>query len=137
VPRSLSLRQLFEFSDLLVPLRPLYDTFFNDFQAYKGQIPTYGCILLNAQLDRMVLVCNWKVGWGGWHASSKTIDFFVWVWVFFFGRSFATSCLGRAQGGSRAPARLPNNYGTGKAGQQALAHPARTLADLNTPSFIV
>jgi hypothetical protein len=89
VPRSLSLRQLFEFSDLLVPLRPLYDTFFNDFQAYKGQIPTYGCILLNAQLDRMVLVCNWKVGWGGGGMHPRKPSIFL----FGFGSFFSVAVL--------------------------------------------
>jgi mRNA-decapping enzyme subunit 2 len=62
--RTFALR-LFEFSEVLWPVRHMYDAFFKDFMAYKGQIPTYGCIMVNASLDAMVLVCNWKgSSWG-------------------------------------------------------------------------
>jgi len=57
--------KLFDYSELLWPLRHMYDAFFQEFMTYKGQIPTYGCIMLNASLDKMVLVCNWKgSSWG-------------------------------------------------------------------------
>ena len=57
--------RLFENSELLKPLRSMYDEFFRDFMSYKGKIPTYGCIMLNPTVDKMVLVCNWKgTSWG-------------------------------------------------------------------------
>jgi mRNA-decapping enzyme subunit 2 len=44
-------------------LQPLHDTclmLFNDFNTYRYQIPVCGCILLNHDMTKVVLVRNWK-----------------------------------------------------------------------------
>ena len=56
---------LFNRSKLLHPLASSYEELFNDFKAYKGRIPTFGCIILNPTFDKILLVCNWKgTSWG-------------------------------------------------------------------------
>ena len=67
LPHISSLKQfgqkLFAHSDVLDP--DLFDDCFANFMAYKGQIPTYGCILVNPNMTHMLLVRNWKgTSWG-------------------------------------------------------------------------
>ena len=53
--------QLFEFSELLAPELPNFGALYTKFKDYRNKIPTYGCILLNEELTKMVLICGFKV----------------------------------------------------------------------------
>jgi len=55
--------KLFQYSELLQPQVSMFEASFKAWNAYKFSIPTYGCIMLNEQLNQMVLVCNWKVSY--------------------------------------------------------------------------
>jgi mRNA-decapping enzyme subunit 2 len=52
--------EFFSRSSLLLPYHDQYLEFMKSFIEYKSQIPVYGCIMLNPQLDKLVLVQNWK-----------------------------------------------------------------------------
>ncbi|CAM9665427.1 unnamed protein product [Choristocarpus tenellus] len=51
---------LFEYSEALKPLRGKYNELFEYFRSWKGTIPTAGCILLNKDMTKLVLVKSWK-----------------------------------------------------------------------------
>ena len=53
-------REFFSRSSLLCPYHDQYLDFMKEFSEYKSQIPVCGCIMMNPQLDKVVLVQNWK-----------------------------------------------------------------------------
>lgn len=56
---------LFNHCPLLQPIQEKAQILFDDFNAYRGQIPVYGCILLDENMKKMVLVRNWSGNsWG-------------------------------------------------------------------------
>lgn len=57
--------ELFRHSRILSPMQNRCDMLFDDFCAYRYQIPVFGCILLNKEMSKVVLVRNWKgSSWG-------------------------------------------------------------------------
>lgn len=58
-------RECFNRCQLLSPLAHRFDELFGDFKNYRGSIPCFGCILLNARMDQMVLVQSYNTNhWG-------------------------------------------------------------------------
>lgn len=56
---------LFSHSTLLQPLRAKVTDLLKDFNSYKYSVPVYGTALLNPNMDRILLVCNWQgTSWG-------------------------------------------------------------------------
>ncbi|KAF4323746.1 hypothetical protein BBO99_00000872 [Phytophthora kernoviae] len=53
-------RQMFAHCSMLKPLAHRCDELFQDFKTYQRQVPVVGCILLNTQRNKLLLVCNWK-----------------------------------------------------------------------------
>ena len=51
---------MFNFSPLLQPLIPKFDTMYAEFSKYKRSISTYGTILLNMDGTKIALCRNWK-----------------------------------------------------------------------------
>jgi mRNA-decapping enzyme subunit 2 len=51
---------LFGHCDLLQPMIPRFEEMLQGFKNYRAKIPTCGCIMLNPQLTKIVLVCSWK-----------------------------------------------------------------------------
>ena len=51
---------MFNFSPLLQPMLPEFDTMYAEFSKYKRSISTYGTILLNANGTKIALCRNWK-----------------------------------------------------------------------------
>ena len=51
---------MFQFSPLLQPMLPLFDTMYTEFANYKKSISTYGTILLNEEATQVALVRPWK-----------------------------------------------------------------------------
>lgn len=52
-------KKMFEQSAVLKPLAAQGKALVDSFSAYKGQIPVFGCILLDPTLTHMVLVCSY------------------------------------------------------------------------------
>jgi mRNA-decapping enzyme subunit 2 len=53
-------KKLFDHCPLLRPLVHQYAELFESFKSWKGSIPVAGCILLNPDRSKLVLVKNWK-----------------------------------------------------------------------------
>lgn len=53
-------KQMFAHCPLLQPVAHECENMFQDFKLYQSQVPVVGCILLNAQRNKLVLVRNWK-----------------------------------------------------------------------------
>jgi len=51
---------MFNFSPLLQPMLPEFDTMYAEFSKYKRSISTYGTILLNKEGTKIALCRNWK-----------------------------------------------------------------------------
>ncbi|KAL3768929.1 hypothetical protein ACHAWU_005832 [Discostella pseudostelligera] len=51
---------MFQFSPLLQPMLPHFDTMYDEFTQYKRSISTYGTILLNEAATQVALVRPWK-----------------------------------------------------------------------------
>lgn len=51
---------MFEHCEALRPLAGKYNELFEYFRSWKGTIPTAGCILLNADMTKLVLVKSWR-----------------------------------------------------------------------------
>lgn len=59
-------RKLFDHTPLLQPYAEDFDQLFKQFRDYKQDVPTYGAAMLNAKLDKVLLVRGWGSGakWG-------------------------------------------------------------------------
>lgn len=56
---------IFQHCPLLRKIQHNCEDLFNEFGAYKNQIPVFGCILLSPDMKKIVLICNWKgTSWG-------------------------------------------------------------------------
>jgi mRNA-decapping enzyme subunit 2 len=53
-------KEMFRFSPMLQPLLPHFDSMWSEFSAYRGKISTFGCILLNRECTKVVLIKGWK-----------------------------------------------------------------------------
>lgn len=53
-------KQMFTHCPLLQPLAHQCENMFEDFKVYQSQVPVVGCILLNKQRTKLILVRNWK-----------------------------------------------------------------------------
>uniref|UniRef100_K3W6M7 Nudix hydrolase domain-containing protein n=1 Tax=Globisporangium ultimum (strain ATCC 200006 / CBS 805.95 / DAOM BR144) TaxID=431595 RepID=K3W6M7_GLOUD len=53
-------KQMFAHCPLLQPLAHQCENMFEDFKVYQSQVPVVGCILLNKQRTKLILVRNWK-----------------------------------------------------------------------------
>ena len=53
-------KQLFEHCPLLTPYKADMDQLLSDFNNYKGKIPSYGCILLNPSMTKMLLAKSYQ-----------------------------------------------------------------------------
>lgn len=53
-------QQMFIHCKMLQPLARRCHELFQDFKTYQRQVPVVGCILLNSQRSKLLLVCNWK-----------------------------------------------------------------------------
>ena len=57
--------RVFTHCPLLSKSKTNFSELFNNFSAYKAQIPVCGCIMLNPDMTKVVLVCTWKgKSWG-------------------------------------------------------------------------
>ena len=57
--------KIFSHCPLLSQSHDKFVELFNDFSAYKSHIPVCGCIMLNPEMTKAVLVCTWKgKSWG-------------------------------------------------------------------------
>lgn len=53
-------KQMFAHCPLLQPMAHECESMFEDFKVYQSQVPVVGCILLNRQRTKLILVRNWK-----------------------------------------------------------------------------
>jgi len=53
-------KEIFRFSPMLQPLLPHFDSMWTEFSEYRGKISSFGCILLNKDCTKVVLVKAWK-----------------------------------------------------------------------------
>lgn len=53
-------QKMFEHCPLLQPLSSQCEHMLQDFKLYQSQVPVNGCILLNKEKTKILLVCNWK-----------------------------------------------------------------------------
>jgi len=53
-------KQMFAHCPLLQPMAHECENMFEDFKVYQSQVPVVGCILLNKQRTKLILVRNWK-----------------------------------------------------------------------------
>ena len=57
--------RVFTHCPLLSQSKAKFTELFNNFSAYRAQIPVCGCIMLNPDMTKAVLVCTWKgKSWG-------------------------------------------------------------------------
>ncbi|RYH00518.1 NUDIX domain-containing protein [archaeon] len=52
--------RIFEHCELLKGKTNQFTKLFSDFTSYKSKIPVCGCILLNPDLSKVLLICNWN-----------------------------------------------------------------------------
>ena len=57
-------KKIFEHCSLLSRMQEKFRELFLDFSMYRAKIPVYGCIMLNAKMNKVLLVCDW--GGGSW-----------------------------------------------------------------------
>ena len=65
-------KAIFGHCQLLSRIHHKFDEMFEDFGAYKSEIPVCGCILLNTDLTKMALACDW--GGKSWSFPRGKID---------------------------------------------------------------
>jgi len=53
-------KAMFSHCPLLQPVMHQCESMFEDFKVYQSQVPVVGCILLNADRNKLILVRNWK-----------------------------------------------------------------------------
>lgn len=57
--------KIFNHCPLLSQSQDKFVELFNNFNTYKSQIPVCGCIMLNPEMTKVLLVCSWKgKSWG-------------------------------------------------------------------------